>query len=851
MIQAVHLRTEYLSDPLGIDIRSPRLSWTVQDAVRQSAYQIRFSLNGGEWMELEKTETDRMTARPEWKFTSRDRVIWQIRLTDEKGETGEWSESASFEMGLLDRQDWSARWITGNYTHSSSGKDRYPADCFRKVFSVDGEIRQARLYITACGIYEARINGKKAGDQVLCPGSTAFQKRVHYQTYDVTSLIDRENVWDIDLADGYYASNMGVFNKAKPFGYEPKVLAQLEICKTDGSLQCVFTDRDFLWCNDGPVRFADMKDGESIDFNFVPHFQGKAAVTDYNGIIDCSDNSPIHEKERFSTPEILTCPDGNKVLDFGQNIAGYVEVKLCGKKGDRCSMVFGEKLDDSGCFTYRNISSEEYDKCHFQTIDFVCDGKPHVYKPRFTVMGFRYVLLRDWRDEILPENFTAIAVYSDMDVTFRFDSSDPELNQIVHNTFWSMKGNFLDVPTDCPTRERAGWTGDAQLFFNTGNYMMDQRAFFRKWLRDVADCQKESGLVYNVNPSAPSGSAVFEWVSMEGSSGWGDAMITIPYYFWKRYGDDALIREFWGNMKKCFSFFYKRTGKRNLLTLFSPPRSRYDRYIVACGRHFGEWTEPEDCAPGKLSLVMPACEEATAYLSYSAALMGEMASHLGRESAAEKYRKVAEQTREAYNHYFVKDGSIKSERMCKYVRPCGLNLARGGAREKLLEKIVLLNRKRNYRIGTGFLTTPFVFETLSEAGASDDAYRTLMNPELGWVQQVRQGATTVWENWTPDASLNHYSKGACCQWLFDCLCGVKLDGHRNHFVIEPHIVSQLSHIRFSYDSVYGTVSSGWEKTTEGHCFRITVPANCTADVILPGGDRHSLSAGAYTFSVAQ
>ena len=275
-------------------------------------------------------------------------------------------------------------------------------------------------------------------------------------------------------------------------------------------------------------------------------------------------------------------------------------------------------------------------------------------------------------------------------------------------------------------------------------------------------------------------------------------------------------------MKKCFSFFYKRMGKRNLLTLFSPPRSRYDRYIVACGRHFGEWTEPEDCAPGKLSLIMPACEEATAYLSYSAALMGEMAAHLGRENAAEKYRKVAEQTREAYNHYFVKNGSIESERMCKYVRPCGLNLAQGSARNKLLEKIVLLNRKRNYRIGTGFLTTPFVFEMLSEAGASDDAYRTLMNPELGWVQQVRQGATTVWENWTP-----------------------------NHFVIEPHTVSQLSHIRFSYDSVYGTVSSGWEKTPEGHCFRITVPANCTADVVLPGGDRHFLSAGEYMFSVTQ
>lgn len=848
MIKAIQLKTEYLRDPLGIDIRSPRVFWKVEDAKKQTAVQLRLSVNEGAWEELSAVKTDSMRASLNRSFQSRDRVCWQVRLTDQDGVTGDWSETASFEMGLLDPADWSAKWIMGNYDHSKDGKVRYPVDCFRKEFSVKGEIARARLYITACGIYEARLNRQRVGDQVLTPGSTAFQKRVHYQSYDVTALLQSENVWDIELGDGFYASDTGVFDKKKPFGHEPKVLAQLEIIKTDGSVQRVCTNSSFRWSNDGPVRFADMKNGESVDFNFTPSYTGYARETAYDGLVCCSNSDPVHEKERFQAPKILHCPDGHTVLDFGQNLAGYVEVRIKGEKGKTCSMVCGEKLGDQGNFTVANIAwKSEYDKCHFQKVDLTCDGKEHVYKPHFSVMGFRYVLLLDWPEEIRAENFTAIAVYSDMDVTFSYESSDKGLDQIVKNTFWSVKGNFLDVPTDCPTRERAGWTGDAQLFFNTGNYMMDQRAFFRKWLRDVADGQKANGLVYNVNPTSPGNNAIFEWVSMEGSSGWGDAMITIPYYSWKRYGDDTLIREFWGQMEKCYGFFRSRMGKRNLLSLTNPKRSPYDKYLVACGRHFGEWTEPEDCTPGIKALVFPAAEEATAYLSYSARLMGEMARHLGKNAA--EYESVAEKTKEAYNHYFVQDGNIETNRMCKYVRPCGLELVDNAARQKLLEKIVKLNRARNYKIGTGFLTTPFVFEMLSEAGESDDAYRTLTNPDFGWMQQVDQGATTIWENWTPDASLNHYSKGACCQWLFDCVCGVKLDGRENHFVIEPHTVSQLRHIAFTYDSVYGTVSSAWEKTASGHAFRVSVPANCTAELRLPGQEPRTLAAGKYEFEV--
>ena len=851
MIQAINLKIAYMKNPIGIDEKNPVLTWKCRDAIKQSAYEIEYNVQsfGAECRETKiiRANTDIMEFRFEDNFKSRDIVSCRIRLTNENGIQGEWSEYATFEMGLLEKSDWKATFIMGDYDHEKNPKMRYPVDYFRKKFTLSGKVKHARLYMTACGLYETYLNGEKVGDQVFAPGATAFQKRAHYQVYDVTEMFSQKtNSWTIELADGFYASKTGVFGKAKTYGHEPKVMGQLEIVYEDGTVEDVCTDEKFEWSNDGPIRLADMKDGEIVDYSCTPSYSGNARTTQYDGILCASNNVPVREQERFANPTIIKCPDGHTVLDFHQNIAGYVETTLCGANGKKCQMVFGEKLDKNGNFTYKNISWEgEYDTCHFQTADIICDSNKHVYKSKFTVMGFRYVLLLEWPEEIKPENFTAIAVYSDMDTSFEFASSDNMLNQIVKNTFWSVKGNFLDVPTDCPTRERAGWTGDAQLFFNTGNYMMDQRSFFHKWLQDVVDSQKKNGLIYNINPSNPNNPQILEWLSVEGGAGWGDALIMIPYYYWKRYGDDSLMKKFWEPMKKCFEFYKGRMGKRNLLSLLYPPRTKFDKYLCACGRDFGEWTEPEDCAPSQYKMMIPMAEEATAYLSYDAALMSEMAMYIKENDLADEYKKIAEKTKESYNYYFVKDGKIETNRMCKFVRPCGLKLVDDKVRSVLLSQIVKLNRERDYKIGTGFLTTPFVFECLSEAGESDDAYRMLVNPELGWVQQINNGATTVWENWTDDASLNHYSKGACCQWIFDTVCGIKLSEQKNHFIIKPHLVSDLDEIEMSYDSVYGKVVSGWKRVDGSVRYHIVIPANTEAKVTLPGEEARVLCAGKY------
>lgn len=849
MIRAVDLRTEYMNNPVGLDIISPRLSWTAFGGKKQTSYALRVRVDGGEPKLICTENSDLMHHDLTLAMPSRAVVDWQVRLKDENGEWGDWSERASFEMGLLSREDWKCKWITGSYEHDLDVKVRYPADHFRKQFAVAGPVQKARLYITSCGIYETCINGKRVGDQVLAPGSTAFQRRAHYQVYDVAACLQKDNVWDITLADGYYASKAGVFGKGKTYGYEPKVLAQLEITYVDGTVQTVGTDSSFSWSNDGPVRFADMKDGEIVDFRCVPAYHGKARETGYDGILCCSNNVPVREQERFENPKVLHCPEGRTVLDFGQNIAGYVQIRVKGTAGHKCTMVFGEKLDENGRFTQHNLYAKPYTETHFQTIDLICNGETVIYQPRFTVMGFRYVLLVDWPEEIRPENFTAVAVYSDLRATYDFHCSDPLIEKIAENTLWSVKGNFLDVPTDCPTRERAGWTGDAQLFATTAMFLYDCYPFFRKWLRDVADVQHKNGMVYNINPSMPGGNCLYEWISMEGSCGWGDALITIPYDIWQMTGDDRLIREFWPNMERCLRFYLRRLGKRNLFSIFMlPPFGKLGKYISGTGRDFGEWTEPADCAPGKLSLLLPHPEEATAYIARSVNCMAQMAQHLGKSGAAQQYQELFGKIRQAYSHYFLKPEKLRSKRMARFVRPILCGVCDEAQEQMLVEAIVRLNRERKYRIGTGFLSTRAFFEILTEAGFGDEAYKVLTNPQIGWAQQVEQGATTIWENWTDDASLNHYSKGACCHWMFGSLCGIRLDGKENHFVIRPHVIPSIDSISLRYDSIYGTVESGWLRTECGTQYRISIPANCTAEIILHGGAAKTVGPGTYTFS---
>ena len=854
-MKAVRLRTEYLKNPIGIDIVRPRLSWNCQDGERQSAWQVTASDDGGKLLwDSGRVPGSRMVHIP-WggeDVAGRTKVIWRVKLWDENGMPGEFSEPAFFETGLLKGSDWKAKWITGNY--HAGRKERYPADCFRRCLTVKGKVAKARLYITACGIYEARINGRKAGDYVLAPGITDYRRRIQYQTYDVTELLtEGANEWTLELADGWYRGSVGAWGLTCWYGTETKLLAQLEIYYEDGRKERVATDGRWDWSNDGPVRFADNKDGERVDARKKPSYHGKAKVTDCKVIPSASNNVEIREKERLRGTASGAADGSNTVLllDFGQNFAGYVELRVKAGEGQKLSMRFGELLDGNGRLTLKNIQCVSKKKTSpLQQVDYICHEGENHYKTKFAIFGFRYVEVSADM-EVRPDDFTGIAVYSDMEQTAWFDSSNPLLDQLVRSTLWSARSNSADLPTDCPTRERHGWTGDAQIFFETAGYLMDYGPFARKYLKDLRDSQKKDGRFLQI---VPEGGTDFYMAPMNGSPGWSDAGIIMPYRFWKLFGDMQIILENYDAMASYAGFLMKRCGKRGPFSQNLGLKGEAAGYAVNKGQAYGEWAEPADVHVNKWTdMAAPHPEVATAYTSYCMSLMEEMARTLGREEDARIYGEYAQKTREAYQELSRTERfSLDTDRQARLVRPLYFGLLDQGQAEFAGRRLIEALEHYGWRLGTGFLSTPLILYVLSELDI-EYAYRLLENEEMpGWLFLPKNGATTIWESWEGTmaqggiASLNHYSKGAVCEWVFKVMCGAQVKGE-NHFLLSPRPGGHFTRAGLAWQSIYGKVESGWEKKGSGVEFSFTIPANCTADIVLPGGRKEQAGPGKHVF----
>ncbi|MBQ4426564.1 MAG: family 78 glycoside hydrolase catalytic domain [Oscillospiraceae bacterium] len=814
-MKAINLRTEYLKNPIGIDILNPRLMWNCEGGVTQTAYQIVTE----KWDSGKIASSSMHAVYPE-KLTDRERVGWKIRLWDEKGEPGDWSE-ASFEMGI---SDWGAKWITGNYRVNR--KDRYPVDCFRKQFSVS-DPKNARLYITACGLYEAKINGARVGNFVLAPGLTDYRVRVQYQTYDVTELLrEGENVLTVSLADGWYRGSVGAWGIRNQYGTETKLLAQLE---NGGAIVCA-TDETWDWSNDGAVRFADLKDGEVIDFRKAPSYSKKAKLTSHNVTPTASNSVSVTEHERFK-PAISKAPNGKWLLDFGQNMAGYARFRISAHANDKMHWRFGEMLDKEGNLTLKNIQCA--DKKHatpLQEIICTCREGENEYKTAFAVFGFQYAEV-DTPLDMTRADVEAIAVYSDMEETGRFACSNELINKLYAATVWSTKSNHLDIPTDCPTRERHGWTGDAQIFFGTASYMFDFAAFSRKYLTDVYDWQRWDGCLPQI---APYGGVDFYMYTMNGSVGWSDIGILYPYRFRKKYGDSSILTEYYDRMVRYAEFMIRRISKDG---------------SVKKGQSYGEWAEPADVQPNDWKdMVFPHPEVSTAYTAYVLGLMAEISDELGKSEDAAKYRSYSDKCKEAYR----KMCALDTDRQALLVRPLYMGLLDEKQTEFARKRLITALENYSWRLGTGFLSTPLILDVLSEYDL-EAAYRLLENEDIpGWLSMPKAGATTIWEAWEGPygaaggiASLNHYSKGAVCEWLFSTMCGIKVDGER-HFTVAPLPGGNVTSAEASYRSVYGEVKSCWKRDGGRTVYKITVPSNCTATINLPGREPESVCAGTYT-----
>ncbi|MBO4289317.1 MAG: family 78 glycoside hydrolase catalytic domain, partial [Lachnospiraceae bacterium] len=733
-MKAIRLRTDYLKDPLGIDIRRPRLQWICEGGTRQTAYQIVTE----KW-DSGKVFSASMHADYPEVLADRERVNWKVRLWDEKDEPGEWSE-AFFETGI---SDWTAKWITGDYRPKK--KERYPVDCFRKTFSM-GKAEKARLYISACGEYEARINGSRVGDFILAPGSTDYHKRIQYQTYDVTDMLRAgENALTVELADGWYRGSSGAKGRTCTYGTVTRLIAQLEITDADGKEQVIVTDESWGWSNDGPIRFADNEDGEIVDANLEPTFSGKAKLSPLDIPLTASNNAFVTEHEYFKPIEKITTPGGKTVLKFPQNLCGYLAFRLNAHKGQKIHIRLGEMLDDAGEFTQKNIQCVTRGKASpLQEFTYTCKEAINEYKPKFFYGGFQYALIEtDIPFEL--NDFTQIALYTDFSFTSSFDCSNPLINQFYKATEWSLKSNSTDIPSDCPTRERMGWTGDSQVFFGTASYLADYAAFARKHLRDVFDRQWKNGKLPQIAPYA--NEDWFMW-TMNGSVGWADVGILMPWRFWKKYGDRRILEDNYEAMLRYAKFMISRCGKPGGLYAKPLGISRANRkYAVNAGQSYGEWAEPKDVrAFVWTDFAEPHPEESTAYTSWVLGVIAEICEVLGKTEPLSMLREYSEGAKKAYQEMVTKPRfSLDTDRQAKLVRPLYMDLLNEEQTAFAKKRLIQALDNYGWRLGTGFLSTPLILYVLAEMDI-EYAYRLLENEEIpGWLSMPKSGAMTIWE----------------------------------------------------------------------------------------------------------
>ena len=850
-MKAINLKTEYLINPVGIDIQNPRLMWNCDGGIKQTAYRIIAKSDGKTVWDSGKVVSSSMRAEYPHKPESRERVEWTVTLRDENDHEGEPSETAYFETGLLSASDFTAKLISGNY-HVNK-KNRYPVDCFKKQFNAQN-VEKARLYITACGLYEAKINGQRVGKFVLAPGHTDYTKRIQLQTYDVTDLLsDGGNDITVELADGWYRGSCGAWGLKNQYGTQTKLYAQLEITDKSGKKAIIGTDKTWAWSNDGKIRFADNKDGEIVEAWRTPSYSGFAKETKCDVTPVSSNNIPVTEHERFSVKNVITTPKGAKVLDFGQNIAGYISFAVTAKKGQKIKLRFGEMFDENGEFTQKNVQCRNKKGTKvtpLQQIEYYCADGLNEYKTKFAIFGFQYVLVEteaEWKND----DFTAIAVYSDMEETLSFDSSNELLNKLVEATRWSAKNNHADVPTDCPTRERHGWTGDAQIFCDTASYLFNYAPFARKYVYDMIDGQRKNGKFRQITPK---GGIDFYMDFMDGSAGWSDAGVLIPYRIYKRYGDKKILESSYAAMKRYADFKIKTLGKRYPTAIRTGIDRKYKKYISNYGQSYGEWAEPTEVhITGFKDFACPHPEETTAYIVYMLQTMAEIAEALGKKDDKKRFSEYAEKAKIGYGKLIESPKfSLDTDRQAKLVRPLYMGLLDEKQAEFAKKRLIAALDNYEWRLGTGFLSTPFILYVLEKIDV-EYAYKLLENEQMpGWLFMPKMNANTIWESWEGTqaqggiASLDHYSKGAVLEWVFSQMCGIKVSGE-NEFTIAPKVGGKFTFAKCEYQSVYGKVFCGWERENGVTTYKIVIPANTTAKVILPG-DEKTLSAGEYEFT---
>jgi alpha-L-rhamnosidase len=706
-----------------------------------------------------------------------------------------------------------------------------PPPYLRKTFSAERAIRRATVYASALGLYELHINGKRVGEDYFTPGWTDYMTRVYYQTYDVTSMIKQcGNAIGAILADGWYAGYIGFGKKREHYGSEPRLFIQLEVEYTDGGMQTVVTDGSWK-ATYGPHLEADFLMGETYDarkemvgwatYGFDDSGWSAVTVADKApGQLQSHPGVPVQKIMEIKPRKITEPKKGVYVFDMGQNFAGWVRLKVKADSGTKVVLRFAEMLNPDGTIYTTNLREA---RC---TDTYVAAGKgEEIWEPRFTYHGFRYVELTGCPGRPTLDAITGVVVHSNTPRTGSFECSNAMVNQLYKNIVWGQRGNFIEVPTDCPQRdERLGWTGDAQIFIRTATYNMDVAAFFTKWLVDLEDAQTKEGAFPDVAPHK---------VAMgSGVPAWGDAGVICPWTVYQVYGDKRVIEKHYESMKKWIAYLQKNS--ENLL------RPAYG---------YGDWVAIGSDTPKDVI--------ATAYFAYSTRFVAKMAAAIGRTEDAKKYEQLFEQIKQAFNKaYVAQDARIKGDTQTCYCMGLHFDLLPADKREPAARHLVEDLKKRDWHLSTGFVGLSYLLPALTETGNLDIAYRLLTADTFpSWGYSIKNGATTIWERWdgwTQDKgfqdpgmnSFNHYAFGSVGRWLFGTVAGIDTDGPGYKQIrIEPKPGGGFNYAKASYKSIYGEIVSDWKIEDGTFTLGVVIPANTRATVCVPAKDADSVTEG--------
>jgi alpha-L-rhamnosidase len=859
------VRFEHLREALGIGVARPRISWMVETDARdwmQAAYEIEAGGDRGRpaWS-TGRVESGESVLAP-WggpPLRSRERQKIRVRVWDRDGSASDWSAPATVEAGLLDASEWLGRFITPDWDEDSSVMQ--PSPLLRREFVVRPGVARARLHVTALGLYEAEINGARVGDHLFAPGWTSYDHRLRYQTFDVLEMLrEGENCVGAMLGEGWYRGRLG-FPRAGGrciYGDRIALLAQLEITYGDGTMETIVSD-DSWGAARGPVVSSGIYEGEWYDARLEVAGWSEPGFDDSNwaGVriverdlttLVAPDGPPVRRQEVLVPNAIINSPSGKTIVDFGQNMTGRLRITVSGAPGTTITLRHAELLED-GELCVRPLRSAEATDTYM-----LRGGGVETWEPRFTFHGFRYAGVEGWPGELSPDAIRAVATHSDMERTGWFECSDDMVNRLHENAVWSMKSNFLDVPTDCPQRdERLGWTGDLTVFSPSACFLHDAAGFLTSWLADLAADQTEAGVVPVVIPNL---FAKVDWPAAGffktmAQAVWGDAAVVVPWVLYQRYGDTGILERQYDSMRRWVDRIEELAG----------PSRLWDQ-----GFQFADWLDPMAPPEEPARAMTDPHLVATAYFAHVSGLLSQAAGVLAREDDRARYRELSDEVRAAFRReYVTRSGRLASDSQTAYALALLFALLEGEAeRARAARRLVSLVRFNRHRVGTGFVGTAIVLDALCQAGEVDTAYRMLMERECpSWLYPVTMGATTIWERWDsqlPDGrvnpgemtSFNHYALGAVADWLHRTVAGLApLEPGYRRIEVRPRPGGGLTSARARLRTPYGLASTSWRIDDGRMMLEAVVPPNTTARIDPPGrADAFDVGSGTHEWTLS-